>query len=183
MVAAAVATLGGVAPAVAAPPVAPDAAERTGAGDAVASALKPPRVIGHECRGDDGVTAVVDFRNLHNPNGSVMNKVKIGCARGPQQDGLSALTEAGFTVDPASAFVCEIDNRPLPVDSVCASTGYWSYWHADRDGEWEFSGVGPADWAPPAGSLEGWSWSPYDKEWDGPRVTPDELFPPPMRAS
>jgi len=141
-----------------------------------ASALKPPKIVGEQCGGATGVTVVVDFRNLHNEAGKVMNKVKIGCAKGPQSDGLTALLDAGFDVDPDSDFLCEIDDRPLPEDSVCASTGYWSYWHAERDGRWKFSNVGPADWVPPAGSLEGWSWSPYDKEWGSPRVKPRDLF-------
>lgn len=143
---------------------------------AVAPTLKPPKVVGKQCGGAAGVTVVVDFRNLHNEDGKIMNKVKIGCAKGPQSDGFTALLGAGFEVDPDSDFVCEIDDRPLPEDSECASAGYWSYWHAERDGRWEFSGVGPADWVPPAGSLEGWSWSPYDKEWGSPRVKPRDLF-------
>lgn len=143
-----------------------------------APTLRDPKVVGHECRGATGVTVVVDFRKLHNEAGKVMNKVKISCAKGAQDSGLTALLKAGFEVDPTEPFICEIDERPLPEDSVCASNGYWSYSHGERGGDWSYSGVGPGDWVPPAGSLEGWSWAPYDKEgWDLPRVTPDELFP------
>lgn len=173
----AVAVMGAVAalvtPAAATTAAAPGVAASSGA---VASGLRPPRVVGAKCGGPTGVTVVVDFRNLHNRAGKIMNTVKIGCARGQQDDGLSALLAAGFQVDPDSEFVCEIDNRPLPEDSVCASAGYWSYWHAERDSRWVFSSVGPADWVPPPGSLEGWSWSPYDKGWGSPRVKPRDLF-------
>jgi hypothetical protein len=141
--------------------------------------LKDPRITGKACPSEGGVTVVVDFRTLRNPNGKKMNRVKIGCARGAQQSGFTALLGAGFDVDPDSSFVCKIDNRPLDSPSCPAPDGYWAYSHGERGGDWTFSGVGAGDWQPPPGSLEGWSWSPYDKQgWDLPRVNPSDLFPP-----
>jgi len=160
-------------------PPAPVGAHTAETPDSVAApTLKDPKVVGEACKGSTGITVVVDFRKLHNEAGKVMNRVKIGCAKGAQADGFEALLDAGFDVDPTVEFVCEIDERPLPEDSICASNGYWAYSHGERGGDWTYSGVGPADWVPPAGSLEGWSWAPYDKVgWDLPRVTPSDLFP------
>ena len=139
--------------------------------------LKRPKIVGEACGSDDGVTVVVDFRNLRNGKDKKMNLIRIGCAEGDQDSGFTALLDAGFDVDPDSAFVCKIDNRPLDRPTCPAPDGFWSYSHGERGGDWTPSGVGAGDWDPPAGSLEGWSWSPYDKDWGLPRVTPDDLFP------
>ena len=139
---------------------------------------KPPKITGKACKGETGVTVVVDFRTLRNLSGKKMNLVKIGCARGAQESGFTALLDAGFDVNPESPFVCKIDNRPLDSPSCPAPDGFWSYSHGERGGEWELSGTGAGGWQPPPGSLEGWSWSPYDQDWAFPRVTPSDLFPP-----
>ena len=142
------------------------------------SAVKSPQIKGEACASEDGVTVVVDFRNLRNGKAKKMNLIRIGCAEGDQESGFTALLGAGFDVDPGSPFVCKIDNRPLDRPTCPAPDGFWAYSHGERGGDWAPSGVGAGDWDPPAGSLEGWSWSPYDKDWGLPRVTPDDLFPP-----
>ena len=142
--------------------------------------LKPPKVIGDACTSGDGVTVVVDFRDLKNANGKKMNVVRVGCAEGAQASGLTALVAAGFDVDPAQPFVCTIDNRPIDNPTCPPPDGFWSYSHGVRGHKkWQLSGVGAGDWVPPAGSLEGWSWAPYDKyeQWGTPRVSPKDLFP------
>jgi hypothetical protein len=141
--------------------------------------LKDPKVRGKACKGAKGVTVVVDFRNLRNARGKKMNVVKIGCARGAQESGFTALLGAGFDVDPTQAFVCMIDHRPIDPPTCPPPDGFWSYSHGKRGGQWESSGVGAGGWQPPKGSLEGWSWAPYDRmDWGLPRVTPADLFPP-----
>lgn len=144
----------------------------------VKPALPAPRVQGAACTSDDGVTVVVDFRNLPNQQGKRMNLVRIGCAEQPVGDGFDALLGAGFAVDPTVPFVCTIDARPL--DGDCVSHAYWAYAHGTRGHRWHYATSGAGDWNPPAGSLEGWSWSPYGHEpssWSYPRVSPRELFP------
>lgn len=138
-----------------------------------------PKITGRACESSRGVTVVVDFRTLRNPSGRKMNRIKIGCAEGAQESGFAALLDAGFDVDPDNPFVCTIDNRPIDPPTCPLPNGYWAYSHGERGGDWVYSGTGAGDWTPPPGSLEGWSWTPYDKErWKFPRVTPDELFPP-----
>lgn len=142
--------------------------------------LQAPKIVGEACRSQDGVTVVVDFRDLANVKGKKMNLVRIGCAEGAQASGLTALLSAGFDVDPSQPFVCTIDNRPLNPATCPPPDGFWSYSHGERGKKWQPSGVGAGDWVPPAGSLEGWSWAPYDKleRWVTPRETPKDLFPP-----
>jgi hypothetical protein len=159
--------------------VAPTTAQTAAAEGTSHVALKPPKIRGEACATEDGVTVVVDFRNLLDRKGKKLNLVKIGCAEGDPSDGFQALLGAGFDVDPDSPFVCEIDHKPL--DGSCAAYGFWSYNHGERGGDWEFSSTGAGGWDPPAGSLEGWSWWPYDKSdkpWGEPRVKPHDLFPP-----
>ena len=142
-----------------------------------AAPAKPPKIIGKACQSERGVTVVVDFRTLRNPKGKKLNLIKIGCARGDQESGFTALLDAGFDVDPDSPFVCTIDDRPIDPPRCPPLDGFWSYSHGERGGDWELSGTGAGGWDPPPGSLEGWSWSPYDRDWDVPRVTPRDLFP------
>ncbi len=168
--AAGAAAVSGAPAAVAEPPVA--SASQTGA------AQKPPKIIGKACTSKRGVTVVVDFRTLRNRSGHPMNVIKIGCAKGAPESGLSALLGAGFDVDPDNPFVCMIDNRPINPPRCPPPDGYWAYSHGKRGGNWMVAGTGAGDWTPPRGSLEGWSWAPYDKpNWIFPRVTPRDLFP------
>ena len=140
---------------------------------------KPPTITGEACTRENGVTVVLDFRNLRSGTGKKMNRIKIGCAQGTQESGFAALLDAGFDVDPDSPFVCTLDNRPIDPPTCPAPDGFWSYSHGERGGGWVLAGSGAGGWQPPAGSLEGWSWAPYDREgWQVPRVTPRELFPP-----
>ena len=113
---------------------------------------------------------VVDFRDLENARGRRLNLVKIGCASGRQASGLEAIAAAGFDLLHRDGFVCRLDGKPLPAQTDCASAGYWSYWHAERDGAWDFSGDGAGAWAPPPGSLEGWAWNWYDDPAAAPRA-------------
>ncbi|MBM7775613.1 hypothetical protein JOD54_005817 [Actinokineospora baliensis] len=105
-----------------------------------------------------GVTVVVDF-------GSLGGGVQTRCAPGDPNSGLTALAQAGFgytfpTRQPG--FVCRIDNRPGPDIDACVNTppatAYWSYWHADRGGSWNYSSFGAANRDPASGTVEGWSY-------------------------
>lgn len=163
----------------AAPP-ATRSAPSTAAAPAGTAALPPPVVKGAACHDKTGVTVVVDFRDLVDKDGQTMNLIRIGCAEGAQQSGLTALLGAGFKVDPDQTFVCTINDRPLHNKSCPPPDGFWSYSHGLRGDRWTLSSVGAGDWTPPPGSLEGWSWSPYGHQpasWDFPRVSPKDLFP------
>ncbi|WP_052850746.1 hypothetical protein [Streptomyces avicenniae] len=110
------------------------------------------------CPGDSGVSVVVDFRELG--GGRVVR-----CAPGRQEDGLSALRNAGFDVAGTArwgdSFVCRINGRPGADSEACAdtppATAYWSYWHAENGGPWRYSQRGALNRTPPQGSIEGWS--------------------------
>ena len=134
--------------------------------------LPDPKVKGQACTGGRDVTVVVDFRDLENGRGRRLNLVKIGCANGRPDSGLDAIAAAGFDLLHRDGFVCRLDGKPLPAQTDCASAGYWSCWHAERDGAWDFSGDGAGAWAPPPGSLEGWAWNWYDDPAAAPRLDP-----------
>ncbi|KNB54236.1 hypothetical protein AC230_03955 [Streptomyces caatingaensis] len=112
------------------------------------------------CPDDNGVTVVVDFREL---GGSTI----VRCAPGGQATGLKALKNAGFriagTLRWGEGFICRIEEKPSPRSESCSDTppasAYWSYWHAPNNGQWKYSEWGVANRTPPAGSFEGWSFS------------------------
>ena len=133
---------------------------------------------GGACPDRAGVTVVVDFQSLG--GGTV-----IGCAPGPVGSGFDALQQAGFgytTVTTQPGFVCRIDGRPA--DRGCADTppadAFWSYWHADRGGDWAYSTSGAGSRTPAPGSVEGWS---YNVDPAGPDRTPPRTAPPARAAA
>lgn len=124
------------------------------------------------CRTDTGVTVVVDFQDL---GGTPIVRCAPKTTRGT---GLDALKGAGFQIAGVQrwgeAFVCRIENRPSAVEELpirghegyreaCVDTppaaGYWSYWHAGNNCQWEYSqwGAKNRDFVP--GGFEGWSFS------------------------
>lgn len=124
------------------------------------------------CTDDTGVTVVVDFPEP--------GPTRAGCAPWPVADGFAALTAAGFDVQPVQQFpaaVCRLDG--VPADSQCVvmppGTAYWSYWNAERGGDWTFGGVGAASHRPEPGSVEGWAFG----GGDAPAVPP----PPPQSSA
>ncbi len=138
----------------------------------------PARSQGGACPDQTGVTVVVDFQSLG--GGTV-----IGCAPGPVGSGFDALQQAGFgytTVTTQPGFVCRIDGRPA--DRGCADTppadAFWSYWHADRGGDWAYSTSGAGSRTPAPGSVEGWS---YNVDPAGPDRTPPRTAPPARAAA
>lgn len=135
------------------------------------------------CPAGAGVSVVVDFTSLV-PDGEPV----VACATGMDDgaDGIDVLRAAMFDVTTeTSSFgdaVCAIDDRPVLDDSGCFGQGYWSYWTADRGGEWEAYQVGADDSTPVVGTIEGWSWAPApDYAAAPPRVstTPVPLPEPP----
>jgi hypothetical protein len=108
------------------------------------------------CAGTTGVTVVVDFASL---GGGEQTR----CTATDPPTGLAALRGAGFTPTRAAQqpgyFVCRIDGKPAndPCQRTSPANAYWSYWHAKRGGMWTFSDMGAADYDPPPGTVEGWS--------------------------
>ena len=127
------------------------------------------------CPDGTGVTVVVDFQELG-------GETLIRCAPGEQENGLTALENAGFEVAGTDrwgkSFICRINGKPGTDTEPCTNTppadAYWSYWHADNGGTWEYSSTGATYSKPAQGSFEGWSFSknrtPDDNPY--PRVAP-----------
>ncbi|MEV0440425.1 hypothetical protein AB0I84_43065 [Streptomyces spectabilis] len=144
-------------------PAAPAAAVDTGRGHA------------GFCRNGEGVTVVVDFREL---GGTTL----VRCAVGSQRTGLAALKDAGIQVAGTNrwgeSFICRLEGKPGADREPCLDTppakAYWSYWHASNGGRWTYSQYGATYRTPPKGSFEGWSFS-LDRdqgEAPAPRVAP-----------
>ncbi|MBW3602330.1 MAG: hypothetical protein KY434_06475 [Actinobacteria bacterium] len=109
------------------------------------------------CPEPDGVTVVVDFQTLG-------RDTIVACAPGTPTSGFEALTQAAIayrTLTSNPGFLCQIEG--LPADEDCVDTppadAYWSYWHAERGGQWRYATSGAAGRTPPPGSVEGWSFS------------------------
>ena len=126
------------------------------------------------CRGDTGVTVVVDFRAL---GGAVVVRCAPGPV-GPGFSGLDALQQAGFTPSGTARwglqFVCRINGRPGPEETLpvrdnpdyqekCENTppqsAYWGYWYADNGGSWRYSNQGANNRDAIPGGFEGWAFS------------------------
>jgi hypothetical protein len=113
------------------------------------------------CEPKTGVTVIVDRRALGD------QKISVGCALGPQPNGVSALLNAGFDLDGAAdwglAFICRIDGQPTFEEEDCLKTPggdrYWSYWNGRAGGSWNYSGVGAGSElsASKIDDVQGWS--------------------------
>ncbi|RJQ77301.1 hypothetical protein [Amycolatopsis panacis] len=127
-------------------------------GAAPASATVPGKGTAGYCPDENGVTVIVDFQGL---GGDPL----IRCAPGPQENGLTALQNAGLELAGSGkyglALLCKIENKPA--DQSCTGmppeNATWSFWTATNGGKWESSQVGVQGWKPPAGSFEGWSFA------------------------
>ncbi|WP_202818486.1 MULTISPECIES: hypothetical protein, partial [Streptomyces] len=146
-----------------------------GASPGTASALDTGRGRAGFCPDANGVTVVVDFREL---GGTTI----VRCAVGSQASGLAALKAAGIDVTGTNrwgeSFICRLEGSPGPDREPCVDTpptkAYWSYWHAPNGGAWTYSQQGATYRTPPTGSFEGWSFS-LDREQGeapSPRVAP-----------
>jgi hypothetical protein len=138
------------------------------------------------CWDSSGVTVVVDFASLGGGTQS-------GCAAGDPSSGLAALRATGHTTTRAAQqpgyFLCRIDGKPAndPCQRTSPANAYWSYWHAKPGGSWTYSDLGPADYDPKPGTVEGWAFgagkppsSPPPRAAASPR--PAASSPPPSRA-
>jgi hypothetical protein len=124
------------------------------------------------CTDAQGVTVVIDFGDL---GGTPIVRCNPQSGAGT---GLDALKGAGFQIAGVQrwgeSFICRIENRPAPGEKIaikgnanyreaCIDTppasGYWSYWHAGNNCEWEYSqwGVKNREFVP--GGFEGWVFS------------------------
>lgn len=99
------------------------------------------------CSGTSGVTVVVNSTAY--------------CAPGDPASGMAALQAVASVVQVQSqpGFVCRVDGVPAadPCVRTPPTTAYWSYWHAQPGGTWQYSNVGAASYDPAPGSVEGWS--------------------------
>lgn len=109
------------------------------------------------CSASPGVTVVVDFRSLG-------GGIHVRCAPGAVTSGFDALAQAGIAYDTAirsSGFLCRIAGKPAsdPCIDTSPASAHWSYWLAERGGQWCYSNLGAGNRRPPAGTVEGWSFS------------------------
>ena len=108
------------------------------------------------CADRPSVTVVVDFASL---GGGEQTR----CTGTDPSTGLAALRAAGYTPTRAAQqpgyFLCRINGKPAsdPCQRTSPADAYWSYWHAQRGGSWTYSSLGPADYDPPPGTVEGWA--------------------------
>ena len=115
------------------------------------------------CTTAEGVTVIIDFQELG--GGSYVR-----CAPNSPRNGFEALEQAGIsytTTTRSPGFLCRIAGKPAadgsPVADDCRvpspTTAYWSYWLAPRGGYWCYANFGAGNRRPPAGTVEGWSFS------------------------
>lgn len=136
-----------------------------------------PSAMAGACTTGDGVTVIVDYQGLG-------GGTDVYCAPNGPGSGLAALQQAGVpyrTALRAGGFVCQINGKPASDPCVVESPvdAYWSYWLAPRGGDWCFSNLGAAGRMPPAGTVEGWSFSLNNTASQTP---PPRLPPPPAMA-
>ncbi|MEO6989423.1 MAG: hypothetical protein ABI239_12355 [Aquihabitans sp.] len=109
------------------------------------------------CTTAEGVTVVIDFQELG--GGSYVR-----CAPNSPKTGFEALEQAGIsytTTTRSPGFLCRIAGKPAddPCRVPSPTTAYWSYWVAPSSGYWCYSNFGAGNRRPPAGTVEGWSFS------------------------
>ncbi|WP_020664007.1 hypothetical protein [Amycolatopsis benzoatilytica] len=124
------------------------------------------------CQDDNGVTVIVDFQGLG-------GETLIRCAPGKQENGVTALQNAGLELTGAGkyglAVLCKIEGKPA--DQACTGmppeSASWSFWTGEH-GKWASAQVGAQSWKPPAGAFEGWSFAMGKSyaEYPPPRVEP-----------
>ena len=151
------------------------------AGVLSASLLHAPPVAAAEgaCTTATGITVVIDFQDL---GGGISTR----CVSSKVENGFEALTAAGInfqTATRAPGFLCKIAGLPTTEQCIqpAPTTAYWSYWLANRGGNWCYSSLGAGNIVPPPGSVQGWSFSlnRSDSDAPAPRVPP----PPALAAS
>ena len=151
------------------------------AGVLSASLLQTPPVAAAEgaCTTATGITLVIDFQDL---GGGISTR----CVSSAVENGFEALTAAGInfqTATRAPGFLCKIAGLPTTEQCIqpAPTTAYWSYWLANRGGNWCYSSLGAGNILPPPGSVQGWSFSlnRSDSDAPAPRVPP----PPALAAS
>ncbi|MEY2425215.1 MAG: hypothetical protein QOI61_787 [Actinomycetota bacterium] len=124
-----------------------------------------------ECDNNQDVTVAVDFNELG-------GGVNVRCAPQPIKSGFEALQRADIRYEQSGGFVCRIAGEPesAPCTDQPPSGPYWAYWYAPRGGQWKYSNYGAGARKPPAGSIDGWSFS----DGNGPAEPPRYPVPAPI---
>ena len=121
----------------------------------------------------NAVTIVIDYQGL---GGGTQTYCVSGLAAGTT--GVAALEAAGVavqgTVHDGPSFVCRINSRPGPDETLtlpngqsytesCANTppasAFWSFWTATQGGAWSYSSQGGGSRSVKFGEYEGWSFA------------------------
>jgi hypothetical protein len=136
------------------------------AGSTVGLIVAPPAAnadpIG-SCSTTTGVIVAVDFAAW---GGNIERGCDATLSTGYDALHVAGFTTAGDTQD-GPTFICRINNEPPPAQENCVATppagAYWSYWHADvGQNTWSYSEVGAANYHPPAGSVDAWTFGATD---------------------
>lgn len=141
-------------------------------GNAPATAIDDSQGSPGFCADDDGTTVVVDLTKLG-------GEVIVRCAPGSaERTGFEALEAAGFEVEGTARFgesaACRIEGRPAadealaidgksgyrePCVDMPPAAAYWSYWHGENGGDWNYSQQGMQSHGAIEGGFEGWSFA------------------------
>ena len=122
-----------------------------------AAAVAPTATPAEAVEACDGVRVVVDAGGVDGPT-------SVRCAPDDPASGLEALRAAGHEyafVPRVPGMVCTIDARPDPCNGAPADA-YWSYWHAEAGGSWNYSNQGAGQRDPAPGTVEGWAFGGGD---------------------
>ncbi|QXT63599.1 hypothetical protein [Tessaracoccus palaemonis] len=81
---------------------------------------------------------------------------------GTPESGEAALAAGGMAIGYGKGIlICTLDGYPDRCPSA-SSGDYWTYFHADASGGWDYSDSGAQGYRPPAGSVEGWCYTGGD---------------------
>jgi hypothetical protein len=130
----------------------------------------------------NAVSIVIDYQSL---GGGTLQYCVSNLANGSTgMDVLRTVASVQGTTHDGGSFVCRINNRPGPSESItlpngesymesCVNTppgsAYWVYWHADAGGSWTYSSQGANSRRVKFGSYEGWSFALGAAFGSGPR--------------
>jgi hypothetical protein len=141
-----------------------------GIGGQAPAAFAQPAATAAGCTDANGVSVVVDLRQL---GGGILERCAAGLGAGGT--GLDALSRAGIPYQGTSqwgdSFICRLLGRPAADESLhipgnsnyheqCITTppatAYWAYWWAPNGGSWRYSGAGVSSHRVTPGGFEGW---------------------------
>ena len=137
---------------------------------AAASVAVPlPAATAATCSSSDGVSVVVDFKDL---GGGAQSS----CVSGGSTEAAALFGAAGFElarVQRQQGFVCRVDGKPTsdPCVTTPPSSAYWGLWWSDgKSGSWTYATTGVDELSIPEGGYVAFSWNSGTRS--APGITP-----------